>query len=293
MRLFDLHCDTLGEIYRQKARLDKNGMHVSLEKALGVFDEYIQVMAVWSEHKVDPDENYVRALDAIDYLDGSYEKTDAFTPILAIEGGKLLNYELSRLDALRDRGVKIFTLVWKDECCMGGAYNNSAGLSDFGREALTRCFDLGIVPDLSHSNDIICSEVLFYALMRGKPVIASHSCSRAVFDHRRNLSDEIAKQIAECGGVVGVNFVGDHLGGRNIDTVLAHIDRFRSKCGRSSVCLGGDFDGTSDDQLPDGVKNVSHLPMLYDAIAKKYHSEAFADEIFYKNAKKFAKNWLF
>ena len=293
MKLFDLHCDTLGEIFRENQRLDKNDRHISLERAMSVFDTYVQVMAVWSEHHIDPDENYVRALAAIDYLDGSYEKTEGFTPILAVEGGKLLNYELSRLDTLYKSGVRIFTLVWKDECCIGGAYNNKAGLTDFGREALERCFELGIVPDLSHSNGVICSEVLSEAKAKGKPVIASHSCSREVFDHERNLSDTDARRIAECGGIVGVNFVGDHLGGRDVETVLAHIDRFKNKCGRSSVCLGGDFDGTSDDSLPHKIKNVSELPNLYDAIAKKYHSEDFADEIFYENARNFAKDYLF
>lgn len=293
MKLFDLHCDTLGEIFRGKESLENNRRHISLEKAMSVFDTYVQVMAVWSEHDVDPDENYVRALGAIEYLEGAYEKRDGFTPVLAVEGGKLLNGDIYRLDTLHQAGVKIFTLVWKDECCMGGAYNNGKGLTPFGREALTRCFELGIVPDLSHSNDVICSEVLFEALMRGKPVIASHSCVRSVFGHPRNVSDENARRIAECGGVVGVNFVKDHLGGSSIETLLLHIDRLRNKCGRESVCLGGDLDGMSDDQLPEGIKDISDLPILHDAIAKKYRSEAFADAVFYENARKFASNCLF
>ncbi len=293
MKLFDLHCDTLGEIFRRGEGILNNSCHVSLEKALSVFDEYIQVMAVWSEHDVDCDENYRRCLSALTYGKERFTGIGGFTPIYAVEGGKLLNGDISRLDALYDNGVKIFTLVWKEHCCIGGAYDNRDGLTSFGFEVLERCFDLGIVPDLSHSNGEINEQALALAKSKKKPVIASHSCSRAVFDHPRNISDTHARAIAENGGVIGVNLVSDHLGGRSMDILLSHIDNMVRICGEGAVCMGGDLDGTADETLPEGVKNIGDMPLIHSAISQKYHSERMAEAIFYTNARNFAKDYLF
>lgn len=288
MKLFDLHCDTLGEIFRRGETMFDNTCHIELNKAFNALTSYTQVMAVWSEHNLSNDENYSRLLSALDYAGKHIFGTPNFNPILAVEGGKLLNGDIRRLDTLAEREVKIFTLVWRDSCHIGGAFNNREGLTDFGKEVVCRCFELGITPDLSHSNDEICYQALELARSAKKPLIASHSCSRSVYDHPRNISDEVAREVAELGGVIGVNFVSDHLGDRSIDTLLRHIDRLKNVCGENAVCLGTDFDGTSDDNLPYGIENVGKVGVLYDAIVNKYRSEDFADAVFYKNAERFA-----
>ncbi len=290
MKLFDLHCDTLGEIFRRGETMFDNTCHIELNKAMSVLTSYTQVMAIWSEHNLSNDENYDRCLKNLDYAEKHIFGIENFTPILAVEGGKLLNGDISRLDTLAERGVKILTLVWRDKCHIGGAFNNREELTDFGKEVVNRCFDLGITPDLSHSNDEICNQAIELAKEAKKPLIASHSCSRSVYDYPRNISDEVAKEVADLGGVIGVNFVSDHLGGRSVDILLEHIDHLRNVCGSECVCLGTDFDGTSDDTLPYGIENVGKVGVLYEQIAKKYRSEEFADSVFYKNAERFASN---
>ncbi len=267
-----------------------NTCHIELNKAFTVLDSYTQVMAIWSEHDLNNDENYSRCLKNLDYAEKHIFGILNFTPILAVEGGKLLNGDISRLDTLAKRGVKIFTLVWRDCCHIGGAFNNSEELSDFGKEVVCRCFELGITPDLSHSNDEICYQAIELAKDAKKPLIASHSCSRSVYNHPRNISDGIAKELANLDGVIGINFVSDHLGGREIDILIKHIDHLYNTCGSGTVCLGTDFDGTSDDTLPYGIENVGKVGVLYDALVKKYRSEDFADAVFYKNAERFAKS---
>lgn len=290
MKLFDLHCDTLGEIFRRKEGMFDNSRHIELNKASGVLESYTQVMAIWSEHDQDNDENFSRCLQAFDYAEKHIFGIENFTPILAVEGGKLLNGDISRLDVLAERGVKIFTLVWRDSCHIGGAFNNHEGLTEFGKEVVRRCFELGITPDLSHSNDEICYQSIDLARSAKKPLIASHSCSRSVYNHPRNISDGVAREVADLGGVIGVNFVSDHLGSRDVETVVSHIDRLRNICGESAVCLGTDFDGTTDDTLPYGIENIGKIGVLYDALVNKYRSEDFADAVFCKNAEAFAKS---
>lgn len=293
MKLFDLHCDTLSEAYGKNESMWHNTCHVDIERALSSFDSYTQVFAVWSAYDLSDDECYDRCIDILDYADSEFQNHKNITPIYAVEGAKLLKNDIGRLEILKNRNVKMLTLVWKGICCMGGAYDNDVGLTDFGKDTVEYCLNHGMTVDLSHSNDQICKQTLDIAKKYARPVIASHSCSRSVFDHPRNVNDSIAKRIAECGGVIGVNFVSDHLGGRKIDNVLAHIEHLADICGRESVCLGGDLDGMSDDMLPQSIRDVSDINVLFDAISKKYHSETFAEAIFYSNAQNFAKHYLF
>ena len=67
MKLFDLHCDTLGEMFRRGEGIIDNSLHVDLNKAFSALESYTQVMAIWSEHGLDNDENYSRCLRNLDY----------------------------------------------------------------------------------------------------------------------------------------------------------------------------------------------------------------------------------
>ena len=64
MKLFDLHCDTLSELYRRKESPEENSCHVSFRRAFSRFEEYGQVTAVWSRHSLDGEENF-RQFDEI------------------------------------------------------------------------------------------------------------------------------------------------------------------------------------------------------------------------------------
>ena len=66
MKLFDLHCDTLYEIYKKKESFEHNDCHISLDKAEGL-EEYIQVTAIWSEHRLSCREAYEQYRAVIDY----------------------------------------------------------------------------------------------------------------------------------------------------------------------------------------------------------------------------------
>lgn len=292
MRLFDLHCDTLSEAYRKNESLKANTCHIDIDSAFSQFDAYTQVFAIWSEHSLSENECYERCIKILDYADAEFEKEKRVTPIYAVEGAKLLNSDIDRLKILYNRKVKILTLVWKDVCCIGGAFNNDLGLTDFGKKTVEGCFNYGITPDLSHSNDKISKQTIDIAKAYSKPVIASHSCSRQVFDHPRNVSDDVARRIAEIGGVIGVNFVSDHLGGKSIETILKHIEHLSNVSGTDAVCLGGDLDGMGNESLPDEIKNISDVAVLFDAISKKFSSEAFAESILFSNAHNFAAKWL-
>ena len=131
---------------------------------------------------------------------------------------------------------------------------------------------LGMVVDVSH-----LSEAGFWDVVEvsKRPIIASHSNSKSLCSHPRNLTDDQAKAIAKKGGVIGVNFAGYFLGEgrRSLTGVIDHIDHLCTVVSPEHVGLGSDFDGLPFEQLPDELKDVSGLPKIAEGLAARGYSE--------------------
>lgn len=281
MKLFDLHCDTLYEMYKQHQDFTCNSLNISLEKA-SCFDEYRQVLAVWSENSLSEEECFKQFLE-IYKIYKERIPTD-FPHVLAVEGGRALGGRIENLRRFYDMGVRFLTLVWAGECSVGGAHDTDAGLTDFGCEVLDGCFELGIIPDLSHASDRMFWQVYEEAKKRGKTFIATHSNSRSIHNHRRNLTDEMFCAIKEVQGVCGISLEPTHTreGEPKVKDICKHILHYISLGGEDTVCLGCDLDGVTRNikDIPD----ISHLPKLYEALRAE---GVDADKIFYNNANNF------
>ncbi len=303
MKLFDFHCDTPFALETHGEELTNNNRHVSLSKARD-YESYGQVMAIWSQKSLQDEEAWARFFTIRkDFLSKQPEgKTAICTTFsdyreavrtgkrpffFAVEDARILNGDLDRLTTLYEHGVRLLTLVWRDETCIGGAYNTEIGLSDFGRDVVARCFALGIVPDLSHASDAMTREVLDLAARAGKPVIATHSNSRTVCDHKRNLTDETAREIASLGGVFGINMVPFHLAEdsvANVGTVCRHILHFLELGLGDAVAMGCDLDGM--DETPEGIRHVGDLPRIAEALSAHGVSDEQIERVFCRNAER-------
>lgn len=287
MNIFDLHCDTLSEIRAHNEELNVNNRHISYEKA-AKYEKYSQVFAVWSVQSDSDEQNYEDFFKTVDYAKPRIISDDSRTPYLAVEGAKLLCGRLERLDALYNAGVRFLTLVWGDFCCIGGAHDTDEGLTDFGKAVVRRCFELGIVPDLSHSSLKTFDDAFGLAVEYGKPVICTHSNSRALCEHRRDLYDNQFKLIRDIGGIVGISMCRPHLSTSqecNIDTIVSHIERFLSLGGEKTVCLGCDLDGIGTP--PDGIESISDLYKIFDRLARMGYSDTLIADISFNNAQSF------
>ena len=288
---FDLHADTLGEMYKKKEALSKNSLHISYESAKK-FMPYVQVMAIWSDFRLNNDEafesffgvlNYAR-LQGLSFARKQSEIKDRAL-ILAVEDARLLNGDIARLDTLYQSDVRILTLNWRGESIIGGGWNTECGLTSFGKKAVSRALSLGIIPDVSHSSIKTAHEALELASEQNKPIIASHSNAYDVFNHKRNLTDELYLEIKRLGGLVGVSLVPEHLGNdASVSSVLDHIYHFLSLGGENTVSLGCDFDGVSS--LPRGISGICDIDILYFELEKEFGRE-IARKIFYQNAYNF------
>lgn len=308
--LFDLHCDTLYETHRQNKSLYENDLCLSFSR-LAEYRRFCQILAMWSDHRIDEETAYIRFFEAREKLEcelsrhsdiklctserdlAECEKNGHGAVFLAVEGGKLIADDLTRLDKLYECGVRFLTLVWNDPCRLGGTNLTDEGLTDFGVDAVKRCFMLGIVPDVSHASDRMTDEVIALSEEAHRVCIATHSNSRTVCEHRRNLTDERFCRIARLGGIVGISLAPMHLTGGEICTVddtVRHIEHYMSLGGEDTVCLGCDLDGV--DILPEGIKTVSDMDKIAEALGRINYTDDLIEKIFYANARNFISLWL-
>ncbi len=129
-----------------------------------------------------------------------------FAVLMGIEGGHAIENSLALLRLYYRLGVRYMTLTWANSNEWAGSSGDEGsgrGLSPFGREVVAEMNRLGMMIDVSHVSDATLADVL--GCTRA-PVLASHSCARALCDSPRNLTDEQLRAIATTGGAVMVNF---------------------------------------------------------------------------------------
>ncbi|MCB9638993.1 MAG: dipeptidase [Myxococcales bacterium] len=165
-----------------------------------------------------------------------------------IEGAHMLNGSLEKLEEAAERGCLYLTLTHFSKNAaatpgLGRGRDETSGLTPFGRSLVKRLNDLGILVDVAHVNG---PGVLEACAVSTAPVLATHSCAKALYDTPRGLTDEGIKAIAETGGVIGVIFAPYFLCGRldaSVDVLLDHVFYLADKVGWEHVAFGSDFDG--------------------------------------------------
>ena len=166
--------------------------------------------------------------------------------MLGIENGLALEGKLENLQYFADRGVVYVTLCHNgdnDICDSARGNNTHNGVSAFGEQVIREMNRLGILVDLSHGG-----EKSFYDALdiSSQPIVCSHSSSRALCDHPRNLTDDQMRALAAKGGVAQTTIYHGFLkkdGEATILDVMAHLDHAIDVMGIDHVGLGTDFDG--------------------------------------------------
>lgn len=307
MKLFDLHCDTATRLLSERQEFYDNTLHISLKRA-EYLEHYAQVMAVWTNHKLSDNDGYKKFFEVIQNLEKeiSINSERAFIVknsnemlssinfnkiplILAVEDARILENDLERLRVLHSYGVRILTLNWYGETCIGGAHNTNVGLTGFGVSVVKNCFELGIIPDISHCSFEGAKMTLELANEYNKPIIASHSNSYSINPHTRNLCDEDFKQIIELRGLVGINLCPEHLTSKldaNISDIIKHIEYYLSLGGENYIAMGGDLDGTN---LPNGFAGIEDIEKIAQEMQRLNYPDKLIDKIMYENAFQFFK----
>lgn len=320
IRVWDLHCDTITDGCQNGYGLRGNRAHFDLDRLPRDWG-WCQTTAIFI-----PD-NY-RGQRAVDYFEKNYTyflhqleengekagqarsagEADALLEagktalVLSVEGGAALGGRLETVERLRECGVRMLTLTWNGENELGGGAATDMGLTEFGRDALRELEGAGIAADVSHLCDRALEDVLKAAR---RPVLATHSDSRAVCGHRRNLTDGQFRAIAEMGGIVGINFCcpfidpcgqwqeGD--GERALacgrvapDMLLRHIWHFLELGGEDALALGSDFDGCT---IPGFIGDASGLATLRESMLQSGLGKELTHKILFQNAHDFLERY--
>lgn len=253
MFLLDSHCDTPSHILRLRDLvLDNRYSHVDFPKLRrgGIDGAFF---ALYTPASLSSDESYAYACRLLDGVRGvlaahpdkarlattreeAYaNKADGvFSVFLGLENGQALDQSLERVDEFYDAGVRYITLCHSknnqicDSCAQGDGWN---GLSPFGRDVVRKMNSLGMLVDVSHISDASFYDVLETS---DKPVVATHSCCRALCDHPRNMTDEMIRHLAEAGGVIQINFYPLFLDGSfksilNASGIMEYGERIESE----------------------------------------------------------------
>ncbi len=136
------------------------------------------------------------------------KKQGRIAVFIGIEGGHAIENSLDKLRHLHVQGACYMTLTWNNGNDWAGSSvgingTSTGGLTDFGRDVVREMNRLGMLVDVSHVSDSTFYDVI--ATSRA-PVIASHSSSRAIGRHPRDMTDDMLRAVARSGGVVNVNF---------------------------------------------------------------------------------------
>ena len=284
MRFFDLHADTPFRMAHEQ--VPSSSLHVR-ESAIGLFDCYVPVFALWADNRLFDEEAFADILA----MHRRFCRTPLYRCVkkmfFSVEDARILAGKPERLDLLKKIGVSVLTLVWRGKSCIGGGWDTAFPLTDFGKEVVRRCAACGIVPDVSHASREVLQQTAAIAGACGIPVISTHANSFSVCPHRRNLTDEDAMTVLDTGGLIGLSFVPEHLsamGNAGADDILKHIDHFLALGAGHALAIGSDFDGT--DVLPKNIEGLHSVPALYERVEKTF-GEKVADRVFYRNAAEF------
>lgn len=204
--------------------------------------------------------------------------------LLGIEGAHSLEGDLTNLERFAKRGVRYLGLLHfsANECgapALGLGSDRSLGLTNFGRDTVRRCEELGVIVDLAHINR---KGFMDACALATRPLIVSHTGLAGVHEIWRNIDDEQLRAVANTGGVAGVIFVPDYLGRDGLDAVVDHLLHIVNVAGEDAPALGSDWDGFV--RPIRGLEEVSKLPDLTDALLRRGVSATVVRKILRENA---------
>ncbi|MDQ7798478.1 MAG: dipeptidase [Candidatus Edwardsbacteria bacterium] len=204
--------------------------------------------------------------------------------LLAVEGGHVLDGDISRLDSLYDQGVRILTLTWNNSnifACSAYSLHKTGvdkGLTPTGRQLIARADKLGMHIDLSHS-----SEKTFWDVLKTSkhPPLLSHSCANFLNGHFRNASDRQIKAVSDRKGLMGINFcpafLGDEHKPKSVESVADQFEYVKELAGTDILAIGSDFDGIRE--TPEGLDGPDKLPGLLGALKERGFSKKEIEDI--------------
>lgn len=309
--IIDLHCDTIMGLYRNKEKsMLSNDLQVDITKLKDggylaqVFAMFVFLKGTDSPYKtcnemidlfykeLELNSDKIKIVLTYDDLLEN-QKNGLLSAILSIEEGAVVEGSLEKLVHFYDRGVRMICLNWNFINGIGHpnfkvvnnvldkSPNTEFGLTEFGIEMVKKMEELGIIVDVSHLSDKGFWDVYNNT---SKPFIASHSNSRSICNHPRNLTDDMIKALDARGGVMGLNFAKDFINEdadlSYVDDIVKHALHIIEVSSIDVLAFGTDFDGIDRNTE---VDNASMMQVFYQKFKNAGLTDNDIEKIFYKN----------
>jgi len=237
-----------GSFLDQLQRAHRTGVNVvALNVGFGpqTLEDHIRMLAAFRQWLAARSDLYVVAHNVADIDRARHEGKLAV--FFDIEGMAPLDQGDYGLVALfRELGVGWMLIAYnRNNAAGGGCLDEDCGLTDHGRRILAEMKRVGMIVCCSHTGHNTAREVMEFA---DNPVIFSHSNADAIYQHGRNIPDDLIRHCAATGGVVGINGLGDFLGPERpreewdaVEWMVRHIDHVVQLVGSAHVGIALDY----------------------------------------------------
>lgn len=294
--IIDMHCDTILKLQQHpKQSLLENNLAVDLTKlktadyelmnfALFIYkqqnhDPYEDCWALYElfKNQMELSKDYIRQVTTVKEMETN-RKDGLLSALLTIEEGAVCKGSTDLLQEFYDKGARMMTLTWNFENELGfpnstlrkdgstkAIANTENGLKPAGFEIIEAMESMGMIVDVSHLSDAGFWDVV--SQLKG-PFVASHSNSREICYHPRNLTDKMLRALGEKGGVSGLNLYGSFVNPLSsagftesrVEDLMKHAHRMADKGGIDCVAIGTDYDGFTGECELDTADKMKDLP---------------------------------
>jgi membrane dipeptidase len=206
--------------------------------------------------------------------------------IIGLEGAHAIEGSIKKMEILFNEGLRVMGLThFFDNKVAGSAHGeDKGGLTEFGKKVVKRANELGIIFDVSHLSEKASFELLELST---RPVINTHTGLRGKCKNDRNLSDELAKAIAEKGGIIGIGFWDIATCGTTTRAIVDTIKYATDLVGVDHIALGSDFDGTIVSPI-----DISKMETITSELAHAGYSDEDIAKIMGGNVRDFFLKYL-
>jgi microsomal dipeptidase-like Zn-dependent dipeptidase len=206
--------------------------------------------------------------------------------ILMLEGAHALQGSMGNVDRLYDAGFRMVSLTHLFDNDTGGSSLGveQYGLTSFGRALVKRLEETGFIIDLAHASRALFDDLLAATT---RPILVSHTGVQGVCPNARNLTDELIREVASRGGIIGIGFDALFTCESGIQPIAESIRHVADLVGVAHVALGSDFDGAIRPPF-----DVTGLPLLTEELLKQGCSAGEIRQIMGGNAIRFLEENL-
>ena len=181
--------------------------------------------------------------DLEQFLRDRAENAELIGGFLGLEGAHALEGEIDHVDALFNAGYRMMAPThFFDNRLSGSAHGVRKGpLTEFGRRAIVRMQELGILVDVAHASEAAIDDIVSMSIA---PIVSSHGGVKGTCNNPRNLSDRHIQAIAKSGGLVSIGYWKTAICGENAHAIAKAIRYVTDLVGIDHVALGSDYDGS-------------------------------------------------